>query len=147
MNGEIDVDAGLMMIEDEQMNEEECGQEKSSPLGRQSTVIMTGEEFVRVATPDGEIGKEGSLPVGSFQSLHSSQSSEREKMITYVPRSEEGKVLHFEDALLEGKAGNLTDLTFGMVLGEKPPTWLQVMHERLKHLIINSEMFKEKKKA
>ena len=34
-----------------------------------------------------------------------------------------------------------------MVLAEKPPTWLQVMHERLKHLIISSERFKEKKKA
>ena len=30
---------------------------------------------------------------------------------------------------------------------EKPPTWLQVMHERLKHLIISSERFREKKKA
>ena len=46
-----------------------------------------------------------------------------------------------------GKAGNLTDLTLGMVLTEKPPAWLQVMHERLKHLIISSETFKEKKKA
>ena len=34
-----------------------------------------------------------------------------------------------------------------MVLAEKPLAWLQVMHERLKHLIISSEMFKEKKKA
>ena len=49
--------------------------------------------------------------------------------------------------LLEGKAGNLTDLTLGMVLAEKPPTWLQVMHERLKHLIISSEKFTKKKKA
>ena len=43
--------------------------------------------------------------------------------------------------------GNLTDLTLGMVLAEKPLTWLQVMHERLKHLIVSSEKFKEKKKA
>ena len=48
---------------------------------------------------------------------------------------------------MEGQAGNLTDLMLGMVLAEKPPTWLQVMHERLKHLIISSERFKEKKKA
>ena len=34
--------------------------------------------------------------------------------------------------LLEGKAGNLTDLTLRMVLAEKPPAWLQVMPERLK---------------
>ena len=119
------------------MNEKECGQEKNSPLGRQSTVIMTGEEFVRVATPDRKVGKEesgfselGSSPLGSFQSLHSSQSSEKDKMILYVPPLEEVKVLQFEDTLseedhrnfnliyesllLEGKAGYLTDLTFGI---------------------------------
>ena len=54
--------------------------------------------------------------------------------------------LIYESFLLEGKAGNLTDLTLGMVLAEKPPAWLQVMHGRLKHLIISSETFKEKKK-
>ena len=72
-------------------------------------------------------------------------------MISYVPLLEEVKVLWFEETLseedprnfsliyeslfLEGKAGNLTDLTLGMMLAEKPPAWLQVMHERLKHLI------------
>ena len=49
--------------------------------------------------------------------------------------------------LLEGKAGNLTDLTLGMILAEKTLTWLQVMHERVKHLIISSERFKEKKRV
>ena len=34
-----------------------------------------------------------------------------------------------------------------MVLAEKPPTWLQVMYERLKHLIIGPDTFREKKKA
>ena len=72
-------------------------------------------------------------------------------MIPYVPPSEEVKVLQFEDTLsemdhrnlnliyesllLEGKAGNLTDLTIGMVLADKPPAWLQVMYGRLKHLL------------
>ena len=72
-------------------------------------------------------------------------------MIPYVTPLKEMKVLLFEDTLseedlrnfniiyesllLEGKAGNLTDLTLGMVLAEKPPTWLQVMHDRLKHLV------------
>ena len=55
--------------------------------------------------------------------------------------------LIYESLLLEGKAGNLTDLTLGMVLAKKPLTWLQVMHERLKHLIFSSKRFKEKKKA
>ena len=84
-------------------------------------------------------------------------------MISYVPPLEEVKVLQFEDTLseedhrnfnliyesllLEGKAANLTDLTLGMVLAEKPLAWFRVMHERLKHLIISSETFKEKKEA
>ena len=34
MNGETDVDTGLMMIEDEQITEEKGDQENSSPLGR-----------------------------------------------------------------------------------------------------------------
>ena len=84
MNEETDVDAGLMTIEDEQMPEKEGSEEKNSPLGKQSTVIMTGEELVRKATPEREIEKEGSgfselgsSPLGSFQSLHSTQSSEK----------------------------------------------------------------------
>ena len=35
----------------------------------------------------------------------------------------------------------------GMVSAEKPPAWLYVMHGRLKHLIISSEVFQKKKKA
>ena len=84
-------------------------------------------------------------------------------MIPYVPPSEEVIVLQFEDTLSEvdhrnfnliyeslllaRKAGNLIDLMLGVVLAEKPPTWLQVMHGRLKHLTISSETFKKKKKA
>ena len=104
-----------------------------------------------------------SSPLGSFQSLDSSQSSEKDRMITYVSLLYKVRVLQFEDTLLEedpknfdliyesllldGKAGKLTDLALGMVLAEKPLTWLQVMHERLKHLIISSEKVKEKKRA
>ena len=155
MSEDTDVDNGLMMIEDEQMTEKQDSQKKNSPSGKQSTVIMTGEELVRVATPDREIGKEGSglselgsLPLGSFQSLQSSQSRYRDRMITYVPPLKEVRVLQFEDTLseedhrnfnliyksllLEGKAGNLMDVTLEMVLAEKPLAWLQVMHGRLK---------------
>ena len=90
----------------------------------------------------------GSSPLGNFQSLDSSQSSERDKMIPYVSPLEKVRVLQFEDTLseedhknfdliyesllLEGKVGNLPDLTLEMVLAEEPLTWLQVMHERLK---------------
>ena len=52
--------------------------------------------------------------------------------------------LIYESLLLEGRAGNLTNLTLEMVLAEKPPTWLPVMYERLKHLIINVDTFREK---
>ena len=33
-----------------------------------------------------------------------------------------------------------------VVLAPKPPTWLQVIHERLKHLIISSETFQNRRK-
>ena len=81
-------------------------------------------------------------------------------MILYVSPIGKVRVLKFEDTLseedrrgfniiyesllLEGRTGNLTDLTMGMVLAENPPTWLQVIHERLKHLIISSDFQKEK---
>ena len=84
-------------------------------------------------------------------------------MIPYVSPIGKVRVLKFEDTLfeehhssfnlicesllLEGRVGKLTDLTMGMVLVENPPAWLQVMHERLKHLIISSETFKKKKRA
>ena len=87
----------------------------------------------------------------------------RDKMIPYVPPSEKVRVLQFEDTLSEidhrnfsliyeslllvGKVGNLTDLTVGMVLAEKPPAWFQVLHGSLKYLIISSEVFQKKKKG
>ena len=43
--------------------------------------------------------------------------------------------------------GNLTKSTLEVVLAQKPPTWLQVMYERLKHLIISPEMFWKKKEG
>ena len=41
-------------------------------------------------------------------------------------------------------AGNLMNLTLEMVLAEKPPTWLSVMYERLKHLVINADALRKK---
>ena len=100
---------------------------------------MPGEKAMRESTPDRELERGGSglselgsSPLGSFQSLLSSQRSEKDKMITYAPTLRGMKVLQFEDTLseedcrnfnliyesflMEGKAGNLTDLTLGMVL-------------------------------
>ena len=52
----------------------------------------------------------------------------------------------YESLLLEGKVGNLTTSTLEVVLAQKPPTCLQVIHERLKHLIISSETFRNRQK-
>ena len=91
MSEEADVGAGLVVMEDEQRKDErEVSeiQKQSSPVGEQSTVIMTGEEFTNGPMPIREVGDKdlGSIedptssPLGSFQLLHSSQSSEKDKI-------------------------------------------------------------------
>ena len=50
----------------------------------------------------------------------------------------------YESLLLEGRAGNLTKSLLKVVLAQKLPAWLHVMYERLKHLIISSEAFRNK---
>ena len=107
-----------------------------------------------------------SSPVRSFQSLFSSQSSEEgmkeAQMIPYVSPPQTTATIHFKDTLsdenhfqfnliyesllVEGWAGNITDLAIDMVLAGKPPTWLPVICERLKHLTISSEAFQKKKR-
>ena len=57
MSEEADVEAGLMVIEDEQKNEEKGEPTKNEHLEEQSAVIMTEEEFARESTPDGGIEK------------------------------------------------------------------------------------------
>ena len=53
----------------------------------------------------------------------------------------------YDSLLLEGKVGNLTKSTLEVVLAQNPPTWLQVIYERLKHLLISSETFRQKKEG
>ena len=100
--------------------------------------------------------------IGSFLSLNSEQSSEREENDTIISMTSWVKILKFEDTLaeencrqfeiiyesllLEGKAGNLTKSMLEVVLAQKPPAWLQVIHDRLKHLIISSETFQNRRK-
>ena len=78
-----------------------------------STVMMTGNDLPGRSKSVSEVGENEmipmedpiSSPLGSFQSLHSSQSSEERmkgtKMIPYVPPSKEIRVLQFEDTLSE----------------------------------------------
>ena len=92
--------------------------------------------------------------MGSFQSLQSSQSIEGCSGTSMNPPVGETRVLKFEDTLSkedcqnfkfiyesllldwEGRKSN--EFNFRNGIGWKPPTWLSVMHERLKHLIIKS---------
>ena len=157
MSEETGVDAGMMMAGLEQMEE---GKVESLEV-EGSPEKLTMDEKIRER--EQEINGVGSSLGGSFQSLSSSQSSGDNKMIPYVSPIGKVRVLKFEDTLceedcrgfnliyesliLEGRAGNLTDLTMGIVLAENPPAWLQVMHKRLKHLINSSETFKKKKRA
>ena len=157
MSEETGVDAGMMMTGVEQMEE---GEVESLVGGGSPKKLIRDEE---IQEREQEISGVGSSPEGSFPSLSSSQSSGNNKMIPYVSPIGKVRVLKFEDTLseedcrgfnlihesllLEGRVGNLTDLKMGMVLAEKPPAWLQVMYERLKHLIISSETFKKKKRT
>ena len=90
-------------------------------------------------------------PMGSFLSIESEQSSEKEEDKYITSMTNGVKVLKFEDTLadeeyrqfkiiygsllLGGKAGNLTKSMLEIVLAQKPPAWLQVIYERLKHLL------------
>ena len=100
--------------------------------------------------------------MGGFLYPNSEQSSEREEDEPISSMTNRVKILKFEDTLtdedhgqfeimyesllLEGKAGNLTKTMLEVVLAQKPSTWLQVIHERLKHLIISSETFQNRRK-
>ena len=106
---------------------------------------------------DSQSSNNSNSPVESFLSIGSRQSSEEEEKEPDPAMAGKVKILKFEDTLtrkdsrqfkviydsllLEGKVGNLTKSTLEVVLAQKPPTWLQVIHERLKHLVISSETF------
>ena len=118
------------------------------------TRVESGDLIVRL---DSQLSNDSESPVGSFLSIKSEQSSEEEENVHDTAIVDRVKILKFEDTLadedyrqfriiydsllLEGKAGNLTKSTLEVVLAEKPPTWLQVIYERLKHLVISSEPF------
>ena len=112
MSEEADAGVGFMVMEDEQMRDEEeviGTQGQSSPIMNHSTVMMTGDEFTDGSVPVREVRDKEQGPMedpissllGSFPSPHSSQSNEKDKMIPYVPLSEEVRVLQFEDTLSE----------------------------------------------
>ena len=129
MSEETGVDTGMMMTAVEQMEEGKV----ESPEGEGSPEKLIMYEKIQEKKQD--INGVGISPGGSFPSLSSSQSSGDNKMIPYVSPIGKVRVLKFEDTLseedhrgfnliyesllLEGRVGNLTDLTMGMVLVEK----------------------------
>ena len=59
MSEEAAVDIGLMVTEDEQMNEENRELEMGSLVEKQTTIMMTDDEMVMVVTPSkGKGGEE-----------------------------------------------------------------------------------------
>ena len=92
MNGKAKVNLEVMVTEHAQMNEEEGETEKGSPLRNQTTVIMNEDKSIGIVTPSKE-EKEGKLklseldssPLGGFQSLQSSPSSEINRIIPKIP--------------------------------------------------------------
>ena len=127
-------------------------------------ITINGDTRVKsgclIVRPDSQLSNSSESPVGSFLSFESEQSSEEKENIPDTSITGRVKILKFEDTLAdedyrqfkiiydslltEGKAGNLTKTTLEIVLAQKPPTWLQVIYERLKHLIISSETFQQK---
>ena len=121
------------------------------------TRVESGNLIVR---PDSQLSNSSESPVGSFLSIESEQNSEEKENVHDTSITDRMKILKFEDTLadedyrqfkiiydsllLEGKVGNLTKSTLEIVLAQKPPTWLQVIYERLKHLVISSETFQWK---
>ena len=169
MSRKTEVDLEMVIPEDKQINKQKSDTGESVFLACQTTVMMIEDKITTMSTPSKGENKElnlselGSSPTGSFQSLQSSQSSEGGSGMSIIHLVGGTRVLMFKDTLseddhrsfkliyesllLEGRAGNLTHSTLEMVLDGKLPTWLPVMYKRLKHLLINSEIFREKKKT
>ena len=120
------------------------------------------ESGIPIFRQDDQLADNLGLPMESFLSLSSEQSNEREEGESTTSTTNQVKILKFEDTLtnkdhrqfeiifesllLEGKVGNLTKSTLEVVLAQKPLASLQVIHERLKHLIISSETFQNRRK-
>ena len=172
MSEESNSDAGLRIVESEVKLEERRKLGEGNLFEEINAVTLTDiipnendslENEVLIPREDSQSPNNLKSPMGNFLSLSSEQSSEKgEGNDPIIPTTSRVKILKFEDTLskencrqfkiiyesllFEGRAGNLTKSTLEVVLAQKPPTWLQVIHERLKHLIISSETFQNRRK-
>ena len=140
MSDGSDVDTGVVVAEDKQMDKNGDKLEESGLLTGRMTVMMTYEVPTLSKPCKGEnkelnLSELGSSPTGSFQLLQSSQRGEGGSGTSIIPPVGETRVLKFKDTLseedcrnfkliyesllLEGRAGNLTNLTLEVVLAEK----------------------------
>ena len=171
MNEENNPGAGMKIIE----SEVELGKwrivgeniliKKINPVTMTDMTASKGdiiESEISIVRQDSQLSNNLESPMGSFLSLNRERSSEKEEDEYITSMTNWVKILKFQDTLtdedyrqfeiiydsllLEGKAGNLTKSILEVVLAQKPPAWLQVIHERLKHLIISSETFQNRKK-
>ena len=91
MNGKTEVDLGVVIPEDKQMNKKKNEMEESGFFACQMTFMMTEDKISTALTPNKEKNKELDLselersPAGSFQSLQSSQSSEGGNGTSIIP--------------------------------------------------------------
>ena len=171
MHEENNPGTGLEIVESEMELREQRIVGENTLVRKINLVMMTDittiegnnlESEVPIFRQDSQLSDNLESPMGSFLSLNSEQSSEREEGESITSTTDRVKILKFEDTLtdedhrqfeimyesllLEGKAGNLTKSTLEVVLAQKPPAWLQVIHERLKHLIISLETFQNRRK-
>ena len=155
-----------MELEKQRIEEDLLSMKGREPV-TMTEITINGDKRVEsknlIVNPESQLSNNSESPVGSFFSIESEQSSEEEENVHDNAIMDQVKILKFEDTLadedyrqfriiydsllLEGKLGNLTKSTLEVVLAQKPPTWLQVMYERLKHFIISSETFQKRKRG
>ena len=172
MHEENNPGTGLGIVESEmelrkwRIIEENTLVRKINPVTMTDIITITGnnlESEIPIFRQDNQLPDNFDLPMESFLSLNSEQSNEREEGESITSTTNWVKILKFEDVLtdedhrqfeiryesllLDGKVGNLTKSTLEVVLAQKPPAWLQVIHERLKLLIISLEFFPDRRKG
>ena len=148
MSERSSTNAELRIVDEGQESREEREMGKINPMKGQMAVIMTEVLKARELNQSPSGGNEQSSDEEAEKINASSTTKVRILRFEDTLSKEDCKYFKiiYESLLLEGRAGNLTRSTFEMVLAQRPPTWVQVMYEQLKHLIINSETFRNKRK-
>ena len=111
MSDDADVDTGVVVAEDKQMDKKGGELEGKWVLACQMTVMMT-DKVPTLWTPCKGEDKElnlselGSCPTGSFQSQQSSQSSEGGSGMSIIPLVGGTRILKLKDTLAEDDCRN-----------------------------------------